>query len=263
MFVPTGWEIAKPLVGFVLWGSRLARFLKAHGVVGAVKRRAALSYLTLLHQNVVHDMRTFAQCAHAPDAIGPTAEALCNSCRDLFCDLHELAINQLHCSIKIIDEDGSGNAIIKTLARATPADSRPNVYDGHPVVSDSVWCSLLGVDDGNTRWEVFNCFSSNDLAGHSHYVSHRPDYQKYYRSTVVFPIRYLRSTEKHDFVTVGFLAFDSPKVDAFSRMPEILDKGVVWADFHDRLKDQSSFHAGAMVVDCLAYFLRRNCRTRQ
>jgi len=253
-----------------VWLSRLARKLGAEQFVGSVRRRAALSYLTYLHEDVVHEMRKFAlACEHCGSSktwdeksweiIGPPAVGFCTACRKMFCDLAELEDNQIHCCLKSITVSGDGSEIVETWARSEPIDFRDESIR-HPINENTVWSALLGRNDGLQTWSLFNCFSSKNLLEHSdQFKNSRPDWQKHYKSVLVFPLRYTNRRGTTHFDTFGFLALDSKKVGAFKRMPDIFEHIREKDVYHDKARICTMYQAGAAIADTLSMFLRPIC----
>jgi LmbE family N-acetylglucosaminyl deacetylase len=254
-------------VGLFLSISRLLRRIGAEQFVGKVRRRGALSYLTYFHEDVIHQMRKLAlACEHcgasaawddaALEVIGPAATGFCSACRRIFCDLAEVEDNQIHCCLKSIN---APTQVVETWARSEPIDYRDESLS-HPISQNTVWSALLGRNDGHRTWSLFNCFSSNDLLKYNQqFKNTRTDWQKHYKSALVFPLRYTSPQSVSLFETFGFLALDSKKIGAFKGMPEIFehieDKDV----YQDKARNCAMFQAGAAIADILSMFLRPIC----
>lgn len=263
-------KLIKYGVDGMVWMSRIARKLKADQFVGMVRRRASLSYLTYLHEDVVHEMRKFAlacECCgdsqqwneKSWDIIGPPATGFCTACRKLYCDLAELEDHQIHCCLKSITILPDGKEIVETWARSEPISQRDDT-EVHPVADNTVWSCLLGRNDGNQAWDLFNCFSSNNLVNYSEqFKNSRRNWQKYYKSTLVFPLRYVNRRGTTHFDTFAFLALDSKKEGAFKGMPEIFEHVRERDVFHDKARNCAMFQAGAAIADSLSMFLRPIC----
>jgi LmbE family N-acetylglucosaminyl deacetylase len=245
--------------------SRIFRTFKQEQFVGRVRRRAALSYLTYLHEDVIHEMRKFALacelCGNLKESsesvrqiMGPAAVDFCTACRRLFCDLAELDRNQIHCCLKSINGDA-----VETWARSEPIDQRDEIAV-HPINQNTVWAALLGRNDGNRTWDLFNCFSSSNLIKFKNeFRNTRIDWQNHYKSVMVFPLRCRRSVTQFD--TFGFLALDSRKTDAFQGMPEIFEHLSEKDEYHDKARLCTAYQAGAVIADTLSMFLRPTITT--
>ena len=176
-------------------------------------------------------------------------------------NLLELGDHELHCCMKVVVQNDAGADCVGTIGRSDPYDNRPNMLapsDLHLVEKNSVWCSLLGRDDGSARWPVFSCFACNDLYAHpADFKCDRTDWQKFYRSTLVFPLRYIQDEVNSKFVTFGFLAFDSVKKGVFGDVPDIFHYRERWHAYHERLSNTTAFHVGAVFADTLSVLMRR------
>lgn len=250
-------------VNLLVLVSRFLRTLNAEQFLGSVRRRAALSYLTYLHEDVVHQMRKFAlACEYCGSTeewnedswaiFGPAAADFCSACRKLFCDLTELEDNQIHCCLKLI---GNSESVV-TWARSEPTDYRDETLS-HLINQNTVWSALLGQNDGKRNWDLFNCFSSSNLVKYSEqYKNTRLDWKDHYKSVLVFPLRYTNHRGITKFDTFGFLAFDSKKADAFTGMPEIFEHISEKDVYQDEARKCAMFQAGAAIADTLSMFLR-------
>jgi LmbE family N-acetylglucosaminyl deacetylase len=261
--IPNALSSPQTSVGVFVRISRALRIFKAERFVGEVRRRASLSYLTYLHEDVVHSMRKFAlACEYCGstdewderswEVFGPAARDFCTASRKLFCDLAELEDNEIHCCVKLIVKSES----VVTWARSQPADIRDETI-AHPINQNSVWSALLGRNDGRRTWPLFNCFSSADLVKHiSQFSNTRPDWLEHYRSVLVFPLRYANRRSTTNFDTFGFFALDSKKANAFAGMPDIFEYIEDRDVYHDRARKCAMFQAGAAIADNLSMFLR-------
>jgi hypothetical protein len=190
---------------------------------------------------------------------------VCTECNSLSADLLELDGNHLHCSLKVLLRgETSEDDVVATWMRSEPYDGRSGFPspDTHRVSENSVWCALLGRYDGNFNWKnPFCCFACNDLIEHgSEFRCSRDRWQDYYRSTLVFPLRYLsQANGERKYNVIGFLAFDSPNKNAFARVPDIFDyrdRPDKIADYNTKLSAAAVFQIGAVMADTLSMFLR-------
>jgi LmbE family N-acetylglucosaminyl deacetylase len=254
-------------VEILIWFSRLLRKFRADRFVGRVRRRAALSYLTHLHEDVIHEMRKFALacefCGPSSEwdtnswaVIGPPAAGFCSACRKIFCCLAEVDDNQIHCCLKSIN---ASTGTVETWARSEPASYRDESIV-HPISQNTVWSALLGRNDGNQTWDLFNFFSSKDLSAYKNqFRTTRLDWQEHYKSVLVFPLRYTNPRGVTFFDTFGFLAWDSPKVDAFQGTPEIFEHIHNRDVYHDKARKCAMYQTGAAIADTLSMLLRPIC----
>lgn len=226
--------------------------------------RACWGVLSPLHHNVIHRMRAFAlayeQWDEHPNAATEDANDFCTATRAIMSDLLELDENNLHCCLKGF-VDGADK--VETWARSSPYDGRTDQLgkaDRHRVLENTVWSALLGRFDGHTKWSPLQCFACNDLNEHlDSFSCTRDDWSNYYRSTLVFPLQYRDRLNNAQFKTFGFLAFDSPKRNAFPGLPDAFDARLGAAEraaYHRRLAESSAFHLGSIIADTLAVFLR-------
>jgi len=253
----------------LVWGARALRAIHMKSFVREVRSRAALGLFIRLHNNVVHRMRALAvrmdEWEHQQIETSTLARDFCTECNILLADLLELDTNHLHCCIKVLSRGQEPNDdIVKTWIRSEPYDAREEdgLTNGYHVCDNSVWAALLGRFDGRINWEQpFACFACNDLFEHGEdYRNSRVNWRAYYRSTLVYPLRYLTyENGERRFNAIGFLAFDSPVKNAFPRAPDIykyrseLDKR---ADYISRLSAIAAFQVGAVIADTLSMFLR-------
>ncbi|MEW8089088.1 MAG: hypothetical protein AB2784_05620 [Candidatus Thiodiazotropha endolucinida] len=259
-------ELANLETGVKTW-LWVIRQLKRFGLkkqLAALKEHYVRDLTESLHEGVAHSMRSFAINlissgeAHEEHTY-LSAEEFCTKARETMAKVIEIGPNQLHCCLKgFSNEDGVDQVV--TWARSRPLDDRPSgLDDAHPVDGNTVWCALLGRNDRHTAWQPFNCFSSNDLASHSeHFNCTRDAWPTYYRSALVYPLRYIRKTDRRHF-NVGFLAFDSPKKDAFRNIPDIFEyrnSGELRSEYHDELNKSAIFHTGAAIADTLSMVMR-------
>lgn len=222
-------------------------------------------FIESLHKDVLHSMRDFAidlvSCgdAHEEQAF-LSARALCTASSKTMGKIAGLSPNQIHCCLKGFNKNDSGIDEVVTWARSEPLDARPvGIDDAHPVDGNTVWCALLGCNDGRMSWRPYSCFASNDLQSYSEYFKcSRDSWPTYYKSVLVYPLRYFRKTDRKH-TTIGFLAFDSPNKNAFTKIPDIFkykDTGSDWGEYHDRLNNSATFHIGAAIADTLSIVMR-------
>jgi hypothetical protein len=102
----------------------------------------------------------------------------------------------------------------------------------------------------------FTCFSCNDLPGMGEaFHCKRTGWQSYYKSAVVFPLRYAKTIDGSTLGNIGFLAFDSPQINAFAGLPNIFKYRERPGDYSVGLHSSPIFHLGAIFSDALGTFL--------
>ncbi len=250
----------KTIIKCLSGGAKLLRILKGHGLVQAIRERAMHSTLASLHQDIFHRMRLLAtQMSNQWDKEEAIAARLAfeisTHCRSVIGNLLELSPHRLHCCIKMMVDDNR----VATWVRSDPIDGRPvekGDTNAHEVSKNSVWAALLGRSDGRATWQPFNCFCCNDLFAHPvDFICDRRNWQNYYRSALVFPVRYAKNTEGTELVNLGFIAFDSPTQGVFRGLPDIFNYQSNIAEYQERLQQSAIFHLGAILADSLGTFL--------
>jgi len=250
----------------VVWAVKLARRLRAQRLLARLRDRAVFGVLHPLHLDVLHAMRGLAVHMMAwgeYDEAGELASRICTGCRKVMGTLLELKPNELHCCLKVMAPrgDASDPDRVATWMRSEPYDDRPieiGNANAHLVGTNTVWCALFGRSDGITNWRPFTCFACNDLAERVDlFKCDRETWARYYRSTLVFPLRYISANSGMAYENIGFLAFDSPRVGAFAGLPDIFEYRDRLTEYQDLLENSSVFHLGAILADTLSALLRR------
>jgi len=72
----------------------------------------------------------------------------------------------------------------------------------------------------------------------------------------VFPLNVLFGPDNQTRHTYGFLAFDSPKKNAFKGMPSTLDNRTTPDEFRNYIWSATVFHLGAAMADILGMALK-------
>lgn len=176
-------------------------------------------------------------------------------------DLLEIPDAELHCCIKAISSDGEYRDRVITWARSEPQDTHKDdkKLDGdHRFDNNSVYASLMARNDGNMQWKrPFTCFSCNDLISEKQkFKCSRNKWEEHYKSTMVFPLRYLVDPSQKEFYTIGFLCFYSNKKNVFVGMPNIFDHIYTYDTYIGKLAENTAFQIGACMTDILSTFLR-------
>jgi hypothetical protein len=254
----------------LIWIIRFFRLIGVKKIIRYVRSRGSAGLFFRLHNEVLHEMRTLGismkKWIHNERETTQQAGKICNECNDLMCDLLELNNNKLHCCLKVfkkVQVDHNDEDYVETWIRSVPSDGRSDSDDIHFLVKENtVWSALLGRSDGNFRWcNPFICFSCNDLHAHrEQFKNSRTDWESYYRSALVFPLRhiYFQAGKKY-IAIIGFLAFDSPEKNTFPGLPDIFmhrETGKDVSDYNSKLQTSTIFHLGAIMADMLSMFLR-------
>jgi hypothetical protein len=189
------------------------------------------------------------------------AQGVATACRDLMCDLLELKDMQLHCCIKAFPISQENKELVITWARSEGShchDDDQSLNGVHRVTNNSVYSALMGKFDGKTEWgRPFSAFCCNDLTTIGpQFICSRNDWEKFYRSTLVFPLRFLIQPSTRKFKTVGFLAFYSKKRNVFLGMPNIFDYSSDWDTYLSKMQEDTVFQVGACMADTISTFLR-------
>jgi len=235
----------------------------AEALIKLLRKHSALPLIKILHDEVFPAKQKFdLVCAQArlglvdPKEIVEAAIELCTACRKMMCQITGLDPEFLHCCLKFYIRNGDGEERVFNFARSRPLDGRCSedlVFK--PISGNTGWCAILGRSDGVRHWIPVNCFCSNDLPKYrSKYNTYRTRWEDYYSSNLVFPIRFERKvhlTTDH----IGFLEFDSPRKNAFKRMPEIFEHPKT-CEYQDKLSKALPYLAGSTIAQCLATLLR-------
>jgi hypothetical protein len=256
----------KPEMTYGTWlkviggGVAVLKFLKLRKLVHAFKYRARFPLLRDIHLDIVHGMRCFAVALDTPGAeVAPHAHRLCTRIAAVMRFHLGLKPNELHCCLKVIvpQQKPTDAVVIETIARSDPDDDRGDDHEVREADTSTIYCSLMGKFDGKTKWSVHNCFCSNNLPlAENLFKCDREDWQQYYRSSLVFPLRFISQTEPLRYSAVGFLCFDSPRANAFHGMPDIFKFRDRFHAYHDQLQGSATFHLGAIFADTLSMFIR-------
>jgi GAF domain-containing protein len=185
---------------------------------------------------------------------------ICTEYRKLMGTFLELPETKLHCCFKLMAPQSPGDTEdrVATWVRSEPFDGRPvedGIANAHAVTRNSVWSAMLSKNDGKTTWDKFRSFSCNDLRRHSDFRCDRKDWDRYYRSTLVVPIRYPANNLGTEHNHLGFVAFDSLTEGAFRGLPDIFNYREDPTGYSERLESSAAFHLAAVLADTLGSFL--------
>jgi hypothetical protein len=256
------------ILAYLKWAWEIGPFLWKHISLKPLRRwwrnRRIAPHIRRHHHEFIHPMRElgFRMSADWMGEKDPAADAagrIVTACRERMCELLKLREYELNCCIKVMGPRSNGEDMVSTWVRSEPRDSRTQLL-GHknarPVSKNTVWSCLLEKDDKTTRWHGFRTFACNNLAAAKDlFQCDREGWQRYYQSALVFTIRYPKNTQENEFLCVGFLVFDSPKINAFAGIPNIF-KFTHNPDEYAVLLDKSAaFHLGAVFADMLGSIL--------
>lgn len=251
-------------------GAWIARTLHAKKAVWRVRQSLLIGPLCQIHTEFIHSARKLAIIAASgnADLAAEQAFRICNASHRMMANFLELPPHQLHCCLKLIyegDHSAPEDDKIGTWVRSEPFDDRPIALpqdDFHPIKNNSVWSALYGLNDGMTNWQrPRRCFACNDLPKRGEWFKcDRTNWQHWYRSALVFPIRYPLDAQGNKMLNIGFLAFDSPRTNVFHGLPDIFDYRESPSEYHDLLEASAVFHLGAIFADTMGTFLGLNCK---
>lgn len=234
------------------------------------KNKIDLSILAVLHQEAIHGIRKFMVNGHLLSECGRewkthALEVLANSCRNAFATAIGRNKEKIHCAIKLYKGDKSiprGDWIVWTLARSELLTSRPFTLrnnfgpeEGQKAKENSAYASITGCSDGQTEWgaqvnQVYSCFYCDNLIKHTNYVNSRDKWKDYYKSAIVFPLRWIKG-QNSKIEVKGFLSFDSDTENSFgSNLSCIYNTS--FDEYQKTLQDSVAYQVGGMIADVLA-----------
>ena len=244
---------------------KIARFLRYFGgekIVGKVRRRSSCGYLRLLHTDVIHRLRKLGMCMESgnPDKTRASELAIefCSACALLMQQIVEVERNELHCCLKVIVKSKDGKEdLLQTWARSEPADDRTDEEDGVALSKNTIWNAFTGASDGRNHWRKMCCFCCNDLREFAdEYDNGRKEWSKYYKSKLIFPIRYIDKVKPNTWDTIGFFEFDAVDINVFDGVPCSFEHLKDPVGFRTKLEKNAIFHSGAIIADSLSMCLR-------
>ena len=225
-----------------------------------------IALMKALHHEAVHAIRTVAinRQLSLHDKFEQNAgvyEFLATRCRNAFASVLGLETDRFHCSIKLVDQKKKNVAerSVWTLARSEACTADPTVLSANlrkevlqTVGINSASAALTGCSDRKANWHgKYNCFCCNDLTKYSEYDNARDNYKDYYRSVMVFPLRWSKRGESQ--ITVrGFLSFDSKLTNVFPNTPCIFEYKHSAEAYYKDLCESIPFHVGGIIADVLA-----------
>lgn len=230
-----------------------------------------LTVIRSLHNEAIHAIRSVfidrqQLLVHNFKKSGEVYEFLATKCRDSFAAVIGLDPDRLHCSIKLretIKDVRIANQKVWTLARSTSFTSDPVILQRNlrkeikeqTVGTNSASAALVGCSDGKTNWlGKYNCFCCDDLEKYPKYVNIRPGWPKFYKSTVVFPLRWSKRGEGELEVS-GFLSFDSNLKNIFSEIPCTFEYQHSPGEYYKKLYESATVHVGGIIADILALII--------
>ncbi|MCC5830705.1 MAG: hypothetical protein JJU36_14760 [Phycisphaeraceae bacterium] len=246
-------QIVQWFIKMAPWLSKLTGLQRLYA---RLKLRVPLNAYRHLHKELIHKLREIDINAQDPEHAAVLCSRIASNYLDAACEMIAYTLSEprdthkLCGCIKLFVSDDQVR--LATWIRSKNSDGRPVRLDFSGATGNSVFAALTGHSDGKTHWPKLRCFACGDLCSQPRYVNSRGnDYKLWYRSVLVFPIRL-----DHDTI-IGFLAFDSPKVNFFGRLPcpyDFIDKPT---DYHDELEECALYHIGGIISDTLAIVLSR------
>ncbi len=233
-------------------------------VVAQVRTRI-LAANTIKHHLLAHAIRKLSLCDIEDYQVDDlmlsrfnfAADSICDLCCDLIANLMQIAPNDLHCSLKLFTNNTDQKLVAVTVGRSPKRGDRPSDYgleNAHEIAKNSVFATLYGTDKGLFINRPCSCFTSNNLPSHrDQFLCDRADYDRYYQSVMVFPLRY-ENIISGTYEFIGCLTFDRPRKNGFDGLPDIF----AFSDFHDyhnRLTESVLWHQGAVLADMLSSVL--------
>lgn len=111
-------------------------------------------------------------------------------------------------SVKLLTKENDGTLKAKSYARSENDSERdkaePKTFEVNTGQNTAFDLALMKDTTGNIIY-----FYSGDLEKHKHYLNQRPNWKKYYRSTIVVPIRCPGVEGKPAQDDIGFLSIDT------------------------------------------------------
>ena len=250
-------------IKLLAFGSRILRKIGLGKIVLTVREKVILETVMRIHFDSIHFIRRFSINDHFLGVLGrgenPTEpfEDLAEGTRDMLAKIIAVAPQSLHCTIKTLqgtEETSKENWEVYTLARSTPCN-RPAEFHpvSHLVGKNSSFAALVGCNEPFNIWLPYAhvCFACNNLTKHNKYSCSRKNWNRYFKSTVVFPLRYRKVTQQRHRI-VGFLTFDCNSTNVFGNIPDIFEYKDKPEEYNHRLQLSSVYHVGGMVADILA-----------
>lgn len=224
--------------------------------------------LMTLHRDAIHAIRKFAAEGYFRVILeyeklyGPY-EDLANCCRNAMASALKCQQRDIDCTIKISKgEKGQPNEEGKvwTFARSTVSPARPEDLGPdcfRKIGENSMFAALVGCKDRKTNWYPYRycSFGCNNLPAFDNYDDTDDDWETWYRSALVFPLRfeaYSKGEDKHHDYIIGFLTFDSLDTNIFEGIPSIFHYIGEPVDYEHELMKCDAFHVGAVIADAIA-----------
>ncbi len=245
-------------IRLLVWLRRAVRDEWLDNLLKPLRERLTWRMLHRAHR-VSHAARELSVLDFSLDELGrvlTTTTRYCNECADLVALLYDIREPDVHCTIKVFTRDDAGELFAATIGRSETTRHRfldVGLASAHPARANSVFASLLGLPEGVVPDRPYSCFCSNDLLKYgARFRCDRDRWSDFYRSVLVFPLRYRRPAADKSEV-VGCLTFDRPRVDGFDGLPDVFASD--FDDYHDMMYQSASWHLLASVADSLASVL--------
>lgn len=184
---------------------------------------------------------------------------LANVCRNAMAELLNCDRRQIHCTIKYFAAATNWpkrRLKLWTFARSKEGSGRPMILGPGRMISayqNSLFASIIGINDSKNAWESRprQCFSCNNLTEVPNYVDSKKNWSVYYKSSVVFPLRYTRGGEQLTDCIFGFLTFDSLLANAFHGVPSRFDYIGRPDEYMEEFVKTKVYHVGCALADCI------------
>jgi hypothetical protein len=250
------------------WGATFLRKVGLGKVVLTIREKIMLVTVWRIHLDGIHTVRRFCVNDHYLGVLGSEDnpqepfEDLADGIRDCMAKIAAVLPEEMHCTIKVLEGKTDGGKEISekrdwsvyTLARSTPCNRPAEFFPcRHLVGMNSTFAAIVGCNDKSNTWlpNTYSCFACNDLMKHGNYECSRKDWKRYFKSTVVFPLRYKKIRDaEHEIM--GFLTFDCNSRGVFGNIPDIFDYIGKPVEYNRRLAASAVFHLGGIIADVLA-----------
>ena len=207
----------------------------------------------------------------APSRAFPEAYIhLATACRNAMAEVLTCDRSQIHCTIKYFaastKDKPEYRAKLWTFARSYEGSGRPMILGPAKKISlhrNSAFASIMGIPDKNNVWETWPhlCFSCNNLTEVPKYVDSKKNWSSFYKSSVVFPLRYTKGAKQLTDCILGFLTFDSPLTNVFHGVPSRFDYVGRPDEYMKDFMKTDLYHVGSTLADSITMALLAGKRT--
>ncbi|MFB0553771.1 MAG: hypothetical protein ACETWQ_10710 [Phycisphaerae bacterium] len=232
--------------------------------------------LHVIHLSAIHAIREFA----VKEGFGVVVnrnyplrpyEELANACRSALAATLRFPPVMFHCTISYCGGTTAGKPTgqrkVWNFAHSTIDCDRHlplGPDEATTVGSNSSYAALLGCKDRRNEWKHrFRCFACDNLP-EDIYDDADPDWRTWYRSRLVFPLRYPtydRRGAPIDNIT-GFLSYDTLQTEIFG-VPSIFDHMDDPGGYANQHKGLVVCNAGGIIADCIAIAILQEKKVRK